>query len=75
MNTPTGLEWAISAIGNFYVYRTRTPRDYVDAMITIKVPHELYIYINNTFVLHETSYDDLETAKAVALALVAMENR
>ena len=69
------LKWTTSEGGNLYMYRLKPPVDYVNAMITIKAPHELYIYVNSTFIRNETTYDDIDEAKAVAVALVAMQDR
>ena len=43
------------------------------AAISMEKPHAVRIWVVDNFVRQETEYDDIDEAKAVAMALVAMQ--
>ena len=56
----------------FWCIYSELDRSMCIAMVAIRTKHTIYIWNGIDFVPQETEYDDLDTAKAVAMALVAM---
>ena len=65
------LHWVDRTTDNF-LWLTEADHFYW-AAISWEKPHTVRIWVGDKFVQQETEYDDIDEAKAVAVALVAMQ--
>ena len=59
----------------FWCIYPDTDRGICIAMVAININHAIYIWNGIDYIAQETEYDDIDEAKAVAMALVAMTRK